>query len=55
MISFAIERGKAILFNDVGSENGWIFKYDSVNKKFLVWDNVEREKQGGQIIIEIIQ
>lgn len=46
MIDFVMQFNEAIIFNNVGSENGWIFKYDAKNRSFLVWDNGEREIEG---------
>jgi hypothetical protein len=42
MIRFAMDDGRAIIFNDVGAENGWVVEYNSSSHKFLVWDNAER-------------
>ena len=46
MIRFVMERGKAILFDAVGAENGWVVEYNSKDCKFLVWDSAERHAGG---------
>lgn len=42
MIKFVREFDRVMIFNDVGSEDGWVFEFDHERKKFLVWDNIER-------------
>ena len=42
MIRFIMDNGKAIIFDDVGEENGWVVEYDPIGCYFAVWDNAER-------------
>ena len=46
MIRFVMDNNRATIFNDVGSEDGWVVEYDHKDCKFLVWDNGERHALG---------
>jgi len=46
MIRFVMDNNRAVIFNDVGSEDGWVVEYDHKDYKFLVWDNGERYALG---------
>lgn len=46
MVRFDIEFGEAFILQDNIEENGWIFTYDSVKQKFLLWSNVENQVSG---------
>jgi hypothetical protein len=42
-----------MIHDDVGEENGWIVEFNSIKKKFLVWDNVERQIMGEHCSAEV--
>ena len=46
MIRFVMDNNRAVIFNHVGSEDGWVVEYDHKDCKFLVWDNGERHALG---------
>jgi hypothetical protein len=52
MIRFVNNKDKAIIINDVGSEDGWVVEYNPKNHKFLVWDNAERHVEGERYATE---
>jgi hypothetical protein len=46
MLRFDYDCGKAQIWDDVGSEDGWCLQYDDGDKTFLLWSNSEHEAMG---------
>lgn len=48
MIRFDFDCGEAKIWDDVGAENGWVFKFDQSKQIFYVWSNSESEALGDE-------
>ncbi|HHT9146003.1 MAG TPA: hypothetical protein ACFYD4_10060 [Candidatus Wunengus sp. YC61] len=52
MLRFIKENNRAMIFDDVGSEDGWVVEFDDSKKKFLVWDSAERHAMKQDCCVE---